>query len=107
MARSTLNIKHNSPADLARQLRSVAAKLDTGDIVPGADLVIGNTRIQVAVPQESDIRRFARENNIPVGTRGRYSKELQERFAAHQKAERAAKREAAKTRKAEREAVNA
>lgn len=105
MARITLNTKVTSPADLAKHLRSVAAKLDVSDLTPGADITVGNTRIQVAETQESDIRAFARENGIPVGSRGRYSKELQERFAAHQKAERKRKREEAAARRAERQAV--
>lgn len=104
MARSTLNIKHNSPADLARQLRSVAAKLDTGDIIPGADLTIGNTRIQVAEVQESPIRAFAREQGIPVGARGRFSQELQDAFAAHQ---RELRKQIRAERKAQRELANA
>ncbi len=115
MPRSILNIKHNSNADLAKHLRSVAAKLDADLIKPGADLTIGNVRIQVAEQQESDIRAWARANEAaltaqgiaPVAGRGRYSKALQDAYAAHLKAERKAKREAAKARKAEREAVSA
>ena len=107
MARITLNTKVTSPTELAKHLRAVAAKLDAVALTPGADLTIGNTRIQVAEAQESPIRAFAREHGIPVGSRGRFSKELQEAFAEHKRAERAAKREAAKARKAEREAVSA
>lgn len=107
MSRITINTKVGTPAELAKHLRSVAAKLDASELVPGADLKIGSSRIQVAEAQESPIRRFARENGIPVGTRGRFSQELQDRYAAHLKAQRAEKREAAKARKAEREAVSA
>ena len=107
MARITLNTKVSSPAELAKHLRSVAAKLDAEALTPGADLTIGNTRIQVAEAQESPIRAFARAQGIPVGARGRYSKELQEKFAEHQRAERKAKRDAAAARKAERELANA
>lgn len=102
MARTTINL---NSANLARDLRSLAAKIDAEDLTPGADFKIGNARVQVAVPQESDIRAFARERGIPVGSRGRYSKTLLDAFAAHQKEQRAAKRAAAKARKAEREAV--
>lgn len=104
--RSTLNIKHGSAADLAKSLRSLAAKIDADALVPGADIVIGNVRVQVAVPQVSDIRAFARENGYPVGTRGRYSKSLIEAFEAH-KREVAAEQKAARAaaRAAKREAV--
>lgn len=102
--RSTLNIQHETPAELAKHLRSVAAKLDSGEIAYGADLTIGNTRIQVAERQESDIRRWARENGFEVGARGRYSKPLQEAYAAHLKAERKAVRDAAKARREARQA---
>ena len=112
--RTTLSIKHSTPADLSKNLRSLAAKLDADALKPGADLTIGNTRLQVAT-QESDIRAWARANEAtltaqgipPVAGRGRYSKALQDAYAAHLKAERKAKREAAKARKAEREAVSA
>lgn len=107
MARITLNTKVSTPAELAKHLRSVAAKLDASELTPGADLTIGNTRIQVAESQESPIRAFAREKGIPVGARGRFSKELQEAFATHEKAERAAKRNASKARKAARELADA
>ncbi len=78
--RTTINLNSKN---LARDLRSLAAKIDADALVAGADLKIGPARIQVAVPQESDIRAFARERGIPVGTRGRYSKELQDAYAAH------------------------
>lgn len=107
MARSVINIKHSNPADLAKQLRSVAAKLDAGDVIPGADFRIGNARIQVAETQESEIRAYARANGIAVGTRGRFSKDLLDAYAAHLKNERTAKRLAAKARKADREAAKA
>ena len=105
--RTTLNIKHSSPADLAKQLRSAAAKIDAAALTPGADLIIGNTRVQVAVPEESDIRAWARANADalaaqgipPVAGRGRYSKALQDAYAAHLKTERKAKRDAAKARR--------
>lgn len=106
--RTIVNIQHSSAADLARNLRSAAAKIDAGDIVPGADFKVGNVRVQVAVPQESPIRAFARANGFPVGSRGRYSKELIEAFEAHEKAERKAAREARAARKAAKaEAVSA
>jgi hypothetical protein len=105
--RSTLNIQHSSAADLARALRSAAAKIELGDIVPGADITVGNVRVQVATPQESPIRAFARANGFEVGSRGRYSKALQEAYAAHEKAERKAKRDAAAARRAEKALVSA
>jgi len=101
--RTTLNIKHSSPADLARALRSAAAKIDAGDITPGADITVGSVRVQVAVPQESEKRAWARANGYPVGSRGRYSKALEEAYAAHvasEKAARAAERKAARAAKA-------
>ena len=114
--RTTLSIKHSTPADLSKNLRSLAAKLDADALKPGADLTIGNTRLQVAT-QESDIRAWARANEAaliaqgipPVAGRGRYSKPLQDAYAAHLKAvkraENKAKREAAAERKAAREAA--
>lgn len=104
-ARITLSTTSTAPAEFARELRSLAAKIDLDSLAPGADIKIGNTRVQVATPQVSDIRQFAIDNGYQVGGRGRYSKELLEAFAAHQKAERKAKREAAAARKAEREAA--
>ena len=104
-ARITTSITATTPEEFKREVRSLAAKLDIADLTPGADITIGNTRIQVAVPQESDIRAFARANGIAVGTRGRYSKELIAAFSAHQKAERKAAREARAARKAEAVAV--
>lgn len=98
--RTTLNIKHSAPEDLARQLRSLAAKIDAATLTPGADLKVGNVRVQVAEVQEADIRAFARERGIPVGTRGRFSKELQEAFAAHQARSQRSKEAAAKRRAA-------
>lgn len=75
--RITINTnKINSAADLQRALRSVAAKIDPESIIPGADIEIGNVRVQVAEKQESDIRAFARKFEFPVGARGRYSKAL-------------------------------
>lgn len=106
-ARVTFSIT-NTPADkIPAAVRSFAAKVDIDSLAPGADITLGNVRVQVAVPQESPIRAFARANGYEVGTRGRYSKALQAAFAEHQKAERRAKREAAAARKAEREAVSA
>lgn len=107
MARFTINTKAETPSDLARAFRSAAAKLDAADLTPGSDVKVGNLRIQVAEVQESPIRAFARAEGIPVGARGRFSQELQDRYAAHLKAERKAAREAAKARKAERELANA
>lgn len=107
MARSTINISFNSKASLVREiatLQTELAKIRASDIVPGADLKVGNVRVQVAEVQESPIRAFARAEGIPVGSRGRFSQELQERYAAHLKAEAKAKRAA---RKAEREHANA
>lgn len=101
MARYTLNTKAQTPAELAKQLRSAAAKLDADALTPGADVTVGNIRIQVAGQQESPIRAFAREQGIPVGARGRFSQELLQAYADHLKAERKAKREASKARKAE------
>ena len=100
MSRFTLNIQANSAADLQKALRSAAAKISADDLTPGADVKVGNVRIQVATPQVQDIRQFALDNGIPVGKRGRYSKDLQERYAAHLKAQRAEKRAAAAARKA-------
>lgn len=81
--RTTINISHTSGADLAKSLRSAAAKIEADLLTPGADLKIGNVRVQVAETQESDIRAFARAKGIEVGSRGRYSKELQTAYAAH------------------------
>lgn len=100
MTRFTLNAK-STPETLARDLRSLAAKIDASALTPGNDITVGNIRVQVAVPQESPIRAFARANGFAVGTRGRYSKALQDAYAAHVKAEKVAKAEA---RKAAREA---
>lgn len=105
--RSTLNIKHNTPADLAKALRSAAAKIELDQIVPGADIRVGAVRVQVAVPQENDIRAFARANGFKVGTRGVISNEVKAAFAAHQKAERARVRQERADRKAAREAAQA
>lgn len=114
--RTTLNIKHTSNADLAKHLRSLAAKLDADAITPGADITVGNVRVQVATPQESDIRAWARANEaklaakgITVGGRGRYSKALQDEYAAHLARVERAKASAAKRKaaKAEAELVNA
>ena len=109
--RTTVNIKHTSNADLAKHLRSLAAKLDADAITPGADLTIGNVRVQVATPQESDIRAWARANadklaakGITVGGRGRYSKALQDEYAAHLARSQRAK-QAAADRKAAKEAA--
>lgn len=107
MARSVINIKHTDPKDLAKQLRSLAAKIDTDAVKPGADFRIGNARVQVAESQENEIRAFARANGIPVGTRGRFSADLIAKYDAHLKAEKAAKRLAAKTRKAAKALVDA
>lgn len=84
MARTTINVKHNSKADLERQLESMLRKVRAGDLTPGADLTFGNTRVQVATPQEDPIRAFARAQGIPVGSRGRFSKELIAAYEAHQ-----------------------
>lgn len=114
--RTTLSVKHTTPSDLAKNLRSLAAKIDAEALKPGADIVIGNTRVQVAT-QESPIRAWARANEAalilqgiePVRGRGRYSKALQDAYEAHLKAEKRAankaKREAAAERKAAREAA--
>ena len=72
---------------------------------PGADIKIGNARVQVAQVQESDVRAFARAHGMPVGTRGRISAEVQAAFEAHKAAERKAAREARAARKAARETV--
>lgn len=111
--RTTLNIKHSSPADLAKQLRSAAAKIDADALTPGADIVIGNARVQVAEQQESPIRAWARANadklaakGITVGSRGRYSAELIAEYEAHQARSQRAK-DAAAARRAERELANA
>ena len=101
--RFTINTKAQTPAELAKSLRSAAAKLDADAITPGADVTVGNLRIQVADKQVSDIRQFGIDNGFTVGARGRYSAELVGAFAAHQKAERKAAREARAARKAERE----
>lgn len=114
--RTTLSVKHATPADLAKNLRSLAAKLDADALKPGADLVVGNTRVQVAT-QESDIRAWARANEAalieqgipPVAGRGRYSKALQDAYdkamKEQKRAANKAKREAAAARRAEREAA--
>ena len=104
-ARITLSTTQTAPEQFARELRSLAAKVDAGALTPGADLKIGNTRVQVAVPQEDPIRKFAREQGIPVGTRGRFSKALIEAFEAHQKEERRKAREARAAKRAAKEAV--
>ena len=106
MARITINTKVSSPSDLAKSLRSLAAKIDADALTPGADVTIGNTRVQVAETQESPIRAFARAKGIEVGSRGRYSKELLDAFAKHEARSQASKDAAAK-RRAAREAVNA
>jgi hypothetical protein len=104
--RITLNVQAATPADLQKALRSAAAKITPEDITPGADVKVGNVRVQVATPKVADIRQFARDNDIPVGTRGRFSKDLQERYAAYLKDEKRKAREARAARKAEREAVS-
>jgi hypothetical protein len=103
--RTTVNIKHTSNADLAKHLRSLAAKLDADAITPGADLTIGNVRVQVAEQQESDIRAWARANadklaakGITVGSRGRYSQALLDEYG-HYLARRRRAKAAAETRK--------
>jgi hypothetical protein len=108
-ARITLSTKNTGAEGFARELRSLAAKIDAGDLTPGATLTVGNTRIKVAVPQEHPVRKFARENGFEVGSRGRFSADLLAAYEAHKRAERKAKREAREARKAEREAqaVNA
>jgi len=103
--RTTLNVKHSNAADLAKHLRSLAAKIDADALTPGADLKVGNVRVQVAAQQESDVRGFLRSQGIPVGSRGRISQEHQDLYKAHLKAERKAKREASAARRAEREAA--
>jgi len=100
-ARITFSIT-NTPADkIPAVLRSFAAKVDIDALAPGSDITLGDVRVQVATPQESPIRAFARANGFEVGSRGRYSKALQEAYAAHVKAEKAAK---TAERKAAREA---
>lgn len=107
MARITLNTKVTDPSDLAKHLRSLATKIDADALTPGAEVVIGNTRIQVAETQESPVRAFARERGIPVGSRGRFSRELLDAFAKHEARSQASKDAAAKRRAARAEAVNA
>lgn len=109
--RTILNVKHSSPADLAKNLRSLAAKIDTEALTSGADFSIGSTRVQVAEQQEAPIRAWARENaeslaaeGITVGGRGRFSKALTDRYEAHLKAQRKAKRDAAKAKREARQA---
>jgi len=106
--RTTINIKAETPAELKSALRSLAAKLNAEDFQAGADIKVGGARVQVSTPEVADIRQWARENGYAVGTRGRFSKELQEAYAAHLKAEKAriaAEKRAA--REAKREAVSA
>jgi hypothetical protein len=106
-ARITFSIT-NTPADkIPSVVRSFAAKVDIDSLQPGADITVGNVRVQVATPKVADIRQFARDNDIPVGTRGRFSKDLQERYAAFLKDEKAKARAERAARKAEREAVSA
>lgn len=82
--RITINTnKINTAADLQRALRSLAAKIDVDSIVPGADLEIGNVRVQVAEKQVSDIRAFALKFGFPVGARGRYSRALSEAWEVY------------------------
>ena len=100
MARITINIKGGLTKAQARAL-----KVNVEDLTPGADIKVGNARVQVAQVQENDVRAFLRSEGIPVGSRGRISAEHQALFEAHKKAERKAKREAAAARKAEREAA--
>jgi hypothetical protein len=106
-ARITFSITDTPAEDLPRALRSLASKISIEDITPGADITHGNIRVQVTVPQESDKRRWARENGYEVGGRGRYPAEVEAAYAAHLKAERKRKREERAARKAEREAVSA
>lgn len=103
-ARITFSITDTPAADLPRVIRSFASKVDIESLAPGADVTLGNVRVQVAVPQESPIRAFARANGFEVGSRGRYSKPLLAAYEAHQKAERRAAREARAARRAAREA---
>jgi hypothetical protein len=103
--RTTINIKHTSGADLAKALRSAAAKIDAASIVPGADVKpTSNVRVQVAEVQENDIRAFLRSQGLPVGSRGVISNEYKALFAQHQKDVRKAKREASAARRAEKAA---
>lgn len=104
MARTTINL---NSSNVARDLRSLAAKIEADALVPGADFKIGNARVQVAQVQESDIRAFARAQGLPVGSRGRISAEVQKAFKEHKAAERKAAREARAARKAAKESVSA
>ncbi len=105
--RITISTKVSTPAELAKALRSAAAKLTVDEVVPGADLNVGGIRVQVAEQQEAPIRAWARSQGIEVGSRGRFSAELQQKFADFQKAERRAAREARAARKSAAEAVSA
>ncbi len=105
-ARITFSVVNTPAAEIQRTLRSFAAKVDIDSLKPGADITLGNVRVQVSTPQLSDKRAWGIENGFAVGARGRYSAELTEAYNAAVKADKAAK---AAERKAAREAklVNA
>ena len=78
--RIVTNFKADNATDVARTLRSLAAKLDAGALVPGADFKVGEARVQVAEKTESPERAFARKFGFPVGARGRFSPEVLHAF---------------------------
>lgn len=102
--RTTINIKHTSGSDFAKTLRSLAAKVEASEVVPGADLKVGNARVQVATPKIGDIRQWAVENGYQIGGRGVIANSIKEAYAAAKREANAAKRAAARERKAQREA---
>ena len=104
-ARIVFSIVNTAPEELARTLRSLAAKVQVEDITPGADFVQGNVRVQVDTPQVSEKRAWLIAQKFEVGGRGRYTAEQDAAWEAHQKAERKRIREERAARRAEREAA--
>lgn len=105
--RATINVKVESPAEFAKSLRSLAAKVEVADLTAGNDFTIGNARVQVATPQIGTLRAWAQENGYEVGGRGVISNAIKEAYEAALKQERREKRLARAARKAEREAAEA
>ena len=104
-ARIVFSIVNTAPEELARTLRSLAAKVQVSDITPGADFVQGNVRVQVDTPQVSDKRAWLIGQGFTVGGRGRYTAEQEAAWDAYQKAERKRVRDERAARRPEREAA--
>ena len=100
-ARITFSITNTPAEDIQRTLRSFAAKVDIEALKPGADVTLGNVRVQVSTPQVNDLRAWARENGYEVGTRGVIADHIKEAFEQAKRDARKAKREAAKARREE------